>query len=310
MAAVRACERRRVESSVRRARCRDAPALPARACGCRQPNPGPGPRALQAPGRRRLAPSFGRPTSTRASSPFAQELSRTLRSHCAADPARPRTRTPARVVAPASPGTRLLGSLGPQRKPLLRLARRRRALSAMGDGATCEPASHRALLSVTGLLRGFSVSTFDLVLTASAYARSPGALLALRLVQARVGAGTLASTSPPVARLPLELWAAIENAVIDTGWSAAQRKHCKMLKLAKCCGCPRPCGFVTLGINARSLAAAEPDCLDNLEQKWRTVHLDLRKHVKVSAQSGASAHPPGRRVFPRRSRSQICRTAT
>ena len=88
------------------------------------------------------------------------------------------------------------------------------------------------------------------------------------MVRGRSAAGTLASTCGIVERLPLEVWTAVEDALIDIGWTAVHLKHF----IAHCdcvnCICTPPCDFVRHGIGARTFASATPVCRNLLTHCW------------------------------------------
>ena len=138
----------------------------------------------------------------------------------------------------------------------------------MCRGAMGASGLRRGAPDALGLVRGYHVNTFDLCFTAVAWSNAKTALPALRMIRARSAAGTLASACAAVARLPLELWAAIEDALIDIGWSAARREHFEVPTGCCECECVPPCEFMQYGIDGRTFESAKPACRPMLEECW------------------------------------------
>lgn len=92
------------------------------------------------------------------------------------------------------------------------------------------------------------------------------------MLQARSAAGTLASASAIVEKLPFELWVIVEDALIDLGFSAAYRNHfgtiASLEGRAEYCPCAEQCSFVSGGVNTSTLASAKGPCRSVLIDFW------------------------------------------
>ena len=107
------------------------------------------------------------------------------------------------------------------------------------------------------------------------------------MIRARSAAGTLASECEAVARLPLELWAATEDALIDIGWSAARRQHFPSDEEPLRCDCVPACDFVEHGINERTFDSAKLLCQRWLAECWYEAEIGHIKHY-AKARCGCS----------------------
>ena len=132
------------------------------------------------------------------------------------------------------------------------------------------------------------------VTAAVAYTEASSAILALRMLQARSAAGTLASASAIVEKLPIELFAAVEDALMDLGWSAAYRKHFIALGFLGC-DCQEPCHVELVGIDAHAFGKATPVCQERLVRLWYSSDFGVVQSFHKASESTSRSADTARR---------------